>query len=134
VEQHRVAQQPIEMILLHHWASYMAIPIGVFDAEGNLVYYNEPAEAVVGTRFDEAGEINASEFASLGVPTDLEGRAIPNDELPTPIALTEGRLAHRRLRIRGLDGSWRQIESTAFPIVGQGGRLLGAITIWEPQA
>ncbi len=37
-----MAQQPIEMILLHQWASYMAIPIGVIDVEGNLVYYNEP--------------------------------------------------------------------------------------------
>ncbi len=31
-----MAQQPIEMILLHHWASYMAIPIGVVDLEDDL--------------------------------------------------------------------------------------------------
>ncbi len=125
-----MAQEPVELIVLHQWASYMTIPIGVFDPEGNLVYYNEPAERVVGRRFDEAGEINARELASLGSPTDLEGRAVPNEALPTPIALSQNRPAHQRLRIRGLDGAWRQIDSLAFPLVGSGGRLLGALTVW----
>ncbi len=126
-----MAQQPIEMILLHQWASYMAIPIGVLDVEGNLIYYNEPAEPIVGRRWDEVGEINASEFAELGQITDQDGEPIPSEQLPVVIALRERRLAHRRIRFRGLDGSWHEIEAAAFPVIGQGGRLLGAVTIWE---
>ncbi len=126
-----MAQQPIEMILLHQWASYMAIPIGVVDVEGNLIYYNEPAEPIVGRRWDEVGEINASEFVELGEITDQDGEPIPSEQLPVVIALTERRLAHRRIRFRGLDESWHEIEAAAFPVIGQGGRLLGAVTIWE---
>ena len=126
-----MAQQPIEMILLHHWASYMAIPIGVVDIDGNLIYYNEPAEAIIGTRFDDAGVINAADFAEIGETTDLDGKPLKNSELPLVIALTEQRLAHRELRIRGLDGKWRSIESSAFPVIGQGGRHLGAATFWR---
>ena len=128
-----MAQQPIEMILLHQWASYMAIPIGVLDAEGNLIYYNEPAEALLGKRFDDVGEINAKEFTALGSPTDLDGEPLATEELPLVIALTEARLAHRALRFQALDGTWHEMESAAFPVIGQGGRLLGAMAIWEPR-
>jgi PAS domain-containing protein len=128
----RVAQQPIEMILLHQWASYMAIPIGVVDTDGNLVYYNEPAEAILGRRFDEQGELNAKELADTFATTDAAGEPIPQDEIPLVVALVERRPNHRRLRIRGFDGLWREIESSAIPIIGQGGRLLGAMTtFWE---
>ena len=127
-----MAQQPIEMILLHQWASYMAIAIGVVDTDGNLVYYNEPAEAILGQRFDEAGELNAQELAGILAPTDLDGELIPMDEVPLVAALFERRPGHRRMRIRGFDGSWREIELSAIPVIGQGDRLLGAMTtFWE---
>jgi hypothetical protein len=36
--------------------------------------------------------------------------------------------------IRGLDGVARQIEVTAFPLIGQGGHRLGGVAIfWEAQ-
>ena len=42
--------------------------------------------------------------------------------------------AHRSFWIRGLDGQLRKIEVTAFPLVGQAERFLGAIAIfWEPR-
>jgi hypothetical protein len=48
------------------------------------------------------------------------------------VALTERVPAHRDLRFRAFDGSWRHIELSALPIEGQGGRLLGSLTaFWE---
>jgi hypothetical protein len=39
------------------------------------------------------------------------------------------------MRIQGLDGIWRMIEVTAFPIIGQGDRHLGAVAIfWETES
>lgn len=127
-----MAQQPIEMILLHLWASYIAVPTWITDAEGNLVYYNEPAEALVGRPFDEAGEIKAADLADVFVTADLEGEPLPVAEIPTMVALTKRVPAHRELRFRAFDGSWRHIELSALPIEGQGGRLLGSLTaFWE---
>jgi PAS domain-containing protein len=127
-----VAQEPIEMILLKHWASYLAVPVWLADPDGNLVYYNEPAEPILGRRFDDAGEIPADRLAEAFVTADEEGRPIPASELPLVRALTEGVPAHRVFRIRALDGSSRVIEVTAIPIIGQGGRNLGAMaTFWE---
>jgi PAS domain-containing protein len=127
----RVAQEPIEMILLRQWASYIAVPIWIADAEGNLVYYNEPAETLLGRRFDEAGEVNAGVLSDLFVTTDIDGQPIPSDELPLVRALVHREPAHRQLRITTTTGAAHVIEVTAVPIEGQGGRHLGAFaTFW----
>ncbi len=127
-----MAQQPIEMILLYLWASYIAIPMWVVDGEGNLVYYNEPAEALLGARFDETGEINASKMAEMFVTTDLDGNPLPTHDNPLVIALAKHIPVHTELRFQAFDGSWKHIGVTALPIEGQGGRHLGALAaFWE---
>lgn len=127
-----MAQQPIEMILLHQWASYIATPIFVVDAEGNLIYYNDAAELIIGARFDDVGELNAGDLADFFVTTDLDGQPLPSHEIPLVIALEKRIPAHRRLRFVAIDGSSREIETAAIPVEGQGNRLLGAFTaFWE---
>lgn len=128
-----MGQQPIELILLRQWATYIAIPVWLMDTAGNLVFYNEPAEDILGRRFDEAGEIHAEEIAELFVPTDLAGNPVPAEELPVVVALAEHHPAHKELKIQPLDdGEPRQIQVTAIPIEGQGGRHLGGMALfWE---
>ncbi len=128
-----MAQQPIELILLKQWAMHIATPVWLMDVEGNLVFYNEPAEAILGRRFDEAGEIHADALADLFETTDLDGAPVPSKELPVVVALTEHHPAHRRLRIRQLGtGESLDIEATAIPIEGQGGLHFGVMALfWE---
>jgi PAS domain-containing protein len=131
-----MAQQTIELILLKQWATHIATPVWITDLEGNLVFYNEPAEHLLGKRFDEAGELHADELADLFVTTGLDGEPVANKELPVVVALTEHQPAHGELRIKTLDtGEWRQIQVTAIPIEGHGGRHLGAFALfWESAA
>jgi PAS domain-containing protein len=130
-----VPQQPIELILTRHWASYLAVPVWVMSEKGDLLYYNEPAEAVLGRRFDEAGEMPGLELASIFQTTAEDGSPLPSEEIPINVALFERRPAHRRLRFCGLDGFWRMVDASAFPIEGQGGRQLGAVAIfWEVES
>ena len=125
-------QEPIEMILLRQLSSYLMLPIWITDDQGNLIYYNEPAEDLLGRQFDVAGEISAEELAELFVTTGLDGAPIPNEELPLVIALTERHPAHHAMRIKRFDGATRTIEVTSVPIVGQGDRFLGTLnTFWE---
>ena len=122
----------IEVILSRHLASCLAMPIFIVDPVGNLLFYNEPAELILGCRFEETGEMPANEWATAFMPTDESANQIPPESLPLMIALTERRPAHLRLWIRGLDGSRRHIEVTAFPLIGQAKQFLGAIAIfWE---
>jgi PAS domain-containing protein len=125
-------QQPIELILTRQWASYLAVPVWVMGENGDLLYYNEPAEAVIGRRYDEAGEMPGEELARIFQTTAADGSPIAAEDLPLNVALTERRPAHMRLRMQGLDGVWRDIGATAFPLEGQGGRHLGAVALfWE---
>ena len=122
----------IEVILARHLASCLAMPIFIVDPVGNLLFYNEPAELILGRRFEETGEMPADEWATAFMPTDDLANPIPPESLPLMIALSERRPAHLRLWIRGLDGSRRHIEVTAFPIIGQAKQFLGALAIfWE---
>ncbi len=127
-----MSQEPIEIILLRQLASYLTIPIWIANAEGELIYYNEPAERLLGRRFDEAGQIGVAELAEVFTTSDLDGTPIPNDEVPLTVTMRELRPAHRSMRVKMLDGSWREIEVSSLPLLGQGDRFLGAlVAFWE---
>jgi len=127
-----MAQKAIEVILARQLASYLAIPIFIVDSQGTLVFYNEPAEAILGRRFEETGEVPLGEWATMFKPMDVDGTPLAPDQLPLVIALAQRHPAHRRFWIVGLDSVRREIEVTAFPLIGQAQRHLGAIAIfWE---
>ncbi|MFP3883155.1 MAG: PAS domain-containing protein [Actinomycetota bacterium] len=128
-------QRPVEMILLRQLASYLTIPIWMMDAEGNLIYYNEPAERLLGVQFDDAGPLRAEQLADMFRTTDLDGRPLSDKEMPVVAALIERAPVHGKIRFCGLDGVWRDVEISALPIEGQGARFLGVCaTFWEIQA
>lgn len=115
-------------------ASYLAMPVLLVDASGNLLFYNEPAEALIGRRFEEADAMPLDVWSSSFSVRDENGSLIPSESLPLMIALRLRQPAHRRLTFTGLDGVRRVIESTAFPLEGQGGRYLGAVAIfWDAE-
>ena len=125
-------QKPIELILARQLASYLAMPIFLVDAEGTLVFYNEPAERILGRRFDETGEMPAGEWASVFAPTDETGRPLPPEKVPLMIAHAERRPVHVRMKLYGLDKVSRWIEATAVPLIAPAGRYVGAVAIfWE---
>jgi PAS domain-containing protein len=127
-----LAQKDIEVILTRQLASYLAIPIFIVDPAGNLLYYNEPAEAILGRRFDETGEMSVMELSEIFTPVDEEGIPIASEALPIAIALTQRHPAHSSFWIRGLDGVQRHIEVTALPLIGQTDQPLGAVAMfWQ---
>jgi PAS domain-containing protein len=127
-----MAQQPVELILLKQWASYLALPIWLVNQFGDLLYYNEPAEGLLGVRFDEAGELHADQLAERFHTTALDGNPFPNENLPIVVALRKRIPNHATMRVKAFDGVWRELAITAFPVEGQGGRHLGAVAMfWE---
>jgi PAS domain-containing protein len=130
-----MAQEEIEVILTRQLSSYLAHPVFLVDPEGNLIFYNEPAERILGRRFDETGELPADAWASEFRPTDDEGALIPPERLPLLKALHRRRPSGSTFWITGLDGERRRILVNAFPLIGQGDRFLGAVAMfWEVPA
>ena len=125
-------QQQVEVILARHLAENLVLPIFIVDPQGNLVFFNEPAEAVLGLRFGDTGLLPASEWSVMFEPVDKNGVPIAPEELPLVIAMTQSHPAHKEFWIHGLDNELRQIGLTAFPLIGQSGRISAAVAIfWE---
>ena len=122
----------IQIILTRQLAGYLSVPTFLVDPKGTLLFYNEPAEELLGRRFDETGAMPAEEWSTIFAPVDRRGAPIPPAELPLMIALHDRRPAHERFFIRGLNGVRRHLEVAAIPILGIQGELLGAIALfWE---
>lgn len=122
----------MEIILARQFASCLTMPIFLVDPTGNLLFFNEPAEPILGRRFEETGEMPATEWSTVFRPLDEDGAPLPPEKLPLMITLIERRPAHRTFSIVGLDNVQRHLDVTSFPIVGVGERFLGAVAIfWE---
>lgn len=127
-------QQPVEMILLRQLASYLTLPIWMMDAGGNLLYYNEPAERLLGIRFDDAGPLHAAQLTEMFRATRVNGEPLEPGDLPVVAALGSRHPAHGEVRFCGMDGIWRRVNISAMPIEGQGNRFLGVFaTFWESE-
>jgi PAS domain-containing protein len=123
---------PIQIILIRQLAGYLGVPLFLADRNGDLLFYNEPAEAIVGMRFEETGAIPATTWTSMFTPMDEQGQSIPPEQLPLMIAIATQRPAYKRFYIHGMNGVRRHIEVTSVPIVGLQGEFLGATSLfWE---
>lgn len=127
-----MSQQEIEVILSRHLAECLAMPIFIVNPEGDLIFYNEPAEEILGQSYNETGMMPAKEWSTIFQPFDAAGNPLSPEDLPLMIALREHHPAHKLFNIHGKDGVSREIAVTAFPLIGQADRFLGAIAIfWE---
>jgi PAS domain-containing protein len=124
-------QHPVEVIMARGFTSNLATPAFLVDGAGKLIFFNEAAAELLGVHFEDAGAMGPEEWGGRFAPTALDGRPLPLEELPLAVALAQSRPAHCPMRIRSALGDVREIEVTAFPIVGRGGPR-GAIAIfWD---
>jgi PAS domain-containing protein len=129
----KAAQQSVEMILVRQLASYLFVPVLVVDTTGTVIFYNEPAERILGVRFEETGRIDREEAERL-VELSNDPTSGPEDlERPVDTALQQRRPVHARTwLLRRADRVRLQVELTAFPIIDHEERLLGAMVMfWE---
>jgi PAS domain-containing protein len=120
----------IEIILNRQLADCLSIPVFITDTLGNLIFYNEPAEEVLGRRFEETGEMPVEVWSTIYKPVDIEGKVIPPDELPLVETLKDCSPHHKTFWIESLKGKAEKISLTSYPIIGRTGKFLGAVAIF----
>lgn len=123
-------QKQLLLILAREFTSNLSTPALIADAEGTLVFYNEAAEAVVGKRFSETGELPLAAWLAPFEPRTAEGKQLPPERRPTHIALVERRPAHERYLITSTDGVDREVEVTAFPLYAHSDEFVGIVAIF----
>jgi PAS domain-containing protein len=126
------SRHAVEVILLRRLADRLLMPIIVQDAEGRLLFYNPAAEPLIGRPFAELGPVQLGDWYGAFQPTDEDGSRIKVEDHPLSVARLQLQPCYRRFLYQGLDGVKRRVDATAFPLLGQCNRQLGAVGIfWE---
>ena len=125
-------QKPLELILARNFLTSLSTPAFLVDESGALIFYNEAAGAMLGISFEESGRMPAEEWSKAVGPFDDGGTPIPVEEIPSTKALRRGRPAHGSFTVRSVKGEEFEIESTALPIVAEGGQEGAMIFFWTP--
>ena len=125
---------PIEIILNRQLADCLALPVFITDTKGNLIFYNEPAEEILGKRFEETGEMPVEMWSTIFKQTDEAGNLIPGDDLPLVKTLKNALPYHKTFWIENLKGNKEKIAVTSYPIIGRATKFLGAVAIfWKSE-
>jgi PAS domain-containing protein len=128
-----MSQKPLELILARNFLTSLSTPAFLVDESGTLIFYNEAAGALLGISFEESGRMPAQEWSHAVGPFGKNGEPTPIEELPTTKALRKGRPAHGRFTVRSVRGEEYEIESSALPIVAEGGQEGAMIFFWPRQ-
>lgn len=125
-----MAAYEIEIILNRQLADCLSIPVFITDTVGNLIFYNEPAEGLLGRRFENTGEMPVAEWSKVFKPISDNGEPMNPEELPLVKTLSNQLPCHRSFGIESLTGEKIKISVTSYPIIGRAGRMLGAVAIF----
>ena len=123
-------QRPLELILARNFLTSLSTPAFLVDEGGGIIFYNEAAGGLLGISFEEFGQKPAEEWTTAIGPFGEDGEPMPIDDLPTTKALRAGRPAHGTFEIHSIRGATYEIESTALPIVAEGGQEGAMIFFW----
>ena len=125
-------QKALVLIVARELAANLATPMFLIDAAGDLVFYNEAAEQILGKSFAELGTISALTWGEMLNLTTPDGQPVRRRDTPAGIAFWHQRPAHARLRATAFDGSVHEVEATAYPLFAKAGEMHGVVSIfWE---
>ena len=128
----RIAHKSLPLILAREFASNLATPLAVHDADGTLIFFNEPAERIIGQSPAELGALPEREWRSLFTAEHLDGTPVGEEEIPTVRARRERHPAHETLRYKMWDGRQRILSVTAIPLLAHEEELVGIVAVfWE---
>ena len=123
----------IEIILNRQLADCLAIPVFITDTTGNLLFYNEPAEEILGKRYEDTGEMPVEQWSTVFKYKDENGKPLPPDDLPLVKTLKTHVPYYKTFWIENFLGKAEKISATSYPIIGRAGKFLGAVAIfWRP--
>ncbi len=125
-----MAAYEIEIILNRQLADCLSIPVFITDTNGNLIFYNEPAEEILGNRFEDTGEMPVEKWSTDFKPVDELGVPLLPDDLPLVKTLKNCLPYHKNFCIENLKGKIEKISVTSYPIIGRTGKMLGAVAIF----
>lgn len=125
-------QRALALIVARELASNLATPMFLIDGAGDLVFYNDAAELLVGRGFGEVGAMSSLAWGEALRLRHPDGRELRRRDSPPGIAFQQRKPAHGTLLATGFDGVDRVCEVTAYPLLGRNDEMHGVVAIfWE---
>ncbi len=124
-------QKPLELIIARNLLSSIITPALLVGEEGQLLFFNEAAAAMLGRRFEDTGMLTSSQWTGEFGPFGPDNLPIPYDEIPATVAVRHQRAFHGTFRICVAGTHYTDVEASTIPIVGPGGSS-GAVVIFWP--
>ena len=122
----------IEIILSRQLADCLTVPVFIVNPEGTLIFYNEPAEGILGKKFQDTGAMLVDDWGTSFFPHDEDGKDIHPLELPLVQTIRNKVPAHKTFWIKSLSGKSTKISVTSIPIIGRSKKFSGAMAIfWD---
>ncbi|MGH2759491.1 MAG: PAS domain-containing protein [Actinomycetota bacterium] len=120
------------LIRAKNLAESVATPMLLIDAVGNLIFYNEGAESLLGTPFTDVGNLPASEWQDRFRIRARDDKPAPLEQMPGWIDLQGERPGLGHVRITTLDGTDLFIAVCAVPLFTAQRQFDGALVLfWE---
>jgi PAS domain-containing protein len=125
-------QKALALIVARELAANLATPMFLIDAAGDLVFYNDAAEQIIGKPFAELGTISALAWGEMLQLQTPDGQPLRRRDSPAGVAFAERRPSHSALRATAFDGTVRELEVTAYPLFAKSHEMHGVVAIfWE---
>lgn len=127
-----MSAKAVELILLRQLLSRLPLPATLVDADGNVVYMNPASERLLGLDYEAIGEVPLSRVPEILDPRHYDESPMELRHMPLSMALHDRRPQQYPMIIHDRGGAPHRIVTTAIPLDGQGGTLLGAMNFfWE---
>lgn len=122
-------QKDTAIIVTEQLTTHLAVPSMIINSEGKLIFYNEPAEVILGYRFADIGEMPLEKWANMILLIDEKDTLLTSEAVPLTCVLMERRPFFRSSRLRTLTRLLPRTDIIAFPLVGQGEKYLGTVIL-----
>ena len=127
-----MSAKAVELILLRQLLSRLPLPATLVDAGGHIIYMNPASERLLGFDYEAMGDLLLSDVSEMLDPRHSDGSPMEFRHMPLSMALHERRPQQYPMILHDRSGAPHRIVTTAVPLDGQGGTLLGAMNFfWE---
>ena len=121
------------LILARNLAENVLLAAFLLDAEGTLVFLNEPAGVLIGAPFEEVGPLEQEEWAARFGPFQDDGEPAALDTLPLAVTVRDGRPSQGRFHVRNASGEALEVDVSALPLLAADGFHGALIVFWPVQ-
>jgi PAS domain-containing protein len=123
-------QKSLVLIRAKHLAESVTTPMFLADDQGNLIFYNEAAESLLGRPFVDNGALSPTEWQRAFDVRDRNGEPFPLESMASWIEVQNEQPAMGHLQFRSADGTDHLVATCAFPLFTEQQRFEGALILF----